>query len=141
MIEIQELQSEAEFREAYPVMRELRTSLSEAEYFALLAEMRPAGYRLLALRCDGRIAALAGIGRGVNFYDGRHIYVYDLITSEGERSRGYGEQLLSHVEELARREGCGVVTLCSGVQRADAHRFYQERMGYAMPSYVFKKTL
>jgi GNAT superfamily N-acetyltransferase len=138
---IEELTTDAELREAYAVMHELRTQLSLDQYLALLEPMRREGYRLIALREDGAIMALAGIILLANFYDGRHIYVYDLVTRGDARSRGYGEQLLTHVEDLARSAGCAHVTLSSGVQRLDAHRFYESRMGYARASYVFRKRL
>jgi ribosomal protein S18 acetylase RimI-like enzyme len=141
LVNIEELTTADEFREAYAVMYELRTQLSLDEYLALLEPMRREGYRLIALREDGVMEALAGIIVLTNFYDGRHIYVYDLITRSESRSRGYGERLLTHVEELARSEGCARVTLSSGVQRIDAHRFYESRMGYTRASYVFRKAL
>jgi len=138
---MQELTTDADFRDAYAVMRELRTGLSLEAYLALLEPMRREGYRLIALRDQGEIMALAGIILLTNFYDGRHIYVYDLVTRSDARSRGYGERLLTHVEDLARAEGCTHVTLSSGMQRVDAHRFYESRMGYTRASYVFRKAL
>ncbi|WP_029215338.1 GNAT family N-acetyltransferase [Kallotenue papyrolyticum] len=139
---VEELTTAAEWREAYAVMRELRTHLALEDYLALLEPMRREGYRLLALRDDhGAIVALAGIIILTNFYDGRHVYVYDLVTRSDVRSQGYGATLLRQVEALARRAGCGKVVLSSGVQRVDAHRFYEQRMGYTRASYVFRKTL
>ncbi|HET7482051.1 MAG TPA: GNAT family N-acetyltransferase, partial [Actinomycetota bacterium] len=61
-------------------------------------------------------------------------------TAQG-RSRGYGLELLRHIEDLARREGCETVALSSGLQRADAHRFYLDKAGFEKVSYTFKKTL
>ncbi len=122
-------------------MHELRTQLDEREYLALLDEMAPEGYRLFALREGGAIVALAGIAVITNLYHGRHVWVYDLVTTAAARSRGHGRHLLSYVEEFARAQGCGVVALSSGMQRTDAHRFYEQRMGYARPSYVFAKQL
>ena len=75
----------------------------------------------------GVIRALAGIGELTNLYDGRHIGVYELITSASERSRGYGKALMDRVETLARDLGCDTVALASGLQRADAHRFYEDK--------------
>ena len=49
---------------------------------------------LLAVRDDGAIKALAGIAHLTNLYYGRHIWVYDLITTAAERSKGYGAALL-----------------------------------------------
>lgn len=141
-VEIKELTTEEEFRRAYPVMNELRTHLMDiGEYEGALSEMRRGGYRLFAALDRDDIVALAGVAIRTNFYYGRFLYVYDLITSESERSKGHGKVLLDHLEELARTDGCQTIALSSGVQRADAHRFYEDKMDYERASYVFKKTL
>ena len=140
-MEIVELTSEAELSEGYAVMHELRTHLDEAQYIALLAEMRPRGYRQFAVREGGSIVAMAGIFFNVNLYYGHYLWVYDLITTANARSKGYGQALLSHMEELARAAGCDTIALTSGVQRIDAHRFYEQRMGFDRVSYTFKKAL
>lgn len=139
---IRELTGQDEFRRAFPVMNELRTHLVDVdEYESTLGEMRAGGYRLFAAIDGDAYVALAGIAIRTNFYYGKFLYVYDLITSESERSKGHGKLLLDHLEELARADGCQTIALSSGVQRTDAHRFYEARMGYERPSYVFKKEL
>lgn len=141
MIEIVELRSEAELRDAFIVMHELRPKLDQKQYLELLTEMLPSGYHLFALRDSGRIIALAGVAVLTNLYYRRYVWIYDLVTRRSERSKGYGKKLLEYVEEFARREGCNVVALSSGLERKEAHRFYEERMGYDKSSYVFKKVL
>jgi GNAT superfamily N-acetyltransferase len=121
-------------------MRELRPHLDEDSYLRLLAEMSAQGYRLFALRVDGRIVALAGIAVLTNLYYGRHVWVYDLVTAADVRSSGHGARLLEFVEEFARSERCLAVSLSSGFAREDAHRFY-EREGYSKTSFVFVKHL
>lgn len=139
---IVELTSDEEFRRAYPVMNELRTHFMRVEdYESQLGQMRADGYRLFAVVEDDAYVALAGIAIRTNFYYGRFLYVYDLITSESVRSRGHGKALLDHLEGLARSEGCQTLALSSGTQRVDAHRFYEDKMGYDRVSYVFKKEL
>lgn len=139
---ILELSSADEFRRAFPVMNELRTHfMTRAEYETQLNIMRKDGYRMFAVEEDGDYVALAGIAIRTNFYYGRYLYVYDLITSEKVRSRGHGKALLVYLEELARADGCETIALSSGVQRKDAHRFYEYKMGYDRVSYVFKKEL
>ena len=140
-MDISELQSENQLREAFPVMRELRTHLDEEHYIELLRVMMQRGYRLLALRDGGRIVALAGIEVCTNLYNDRHVWVFDLVTTAEARSRGYGRALLAYVEELGRREGCKMVALNSGLQRIDAHRFYERHMGFDRVSYSFNKRL
>ncbi len=140
-MKIQELRSWDEWRESFAVMQELRPHLNELQYLDLLESMGKEGYRLFALRDAGRIVSLAGVGILTNLSYGRHVWVYDLVTRGDACSRGYGRRLLEFVEEFSRREGCGTVALLSNLQRTDAHRFYERRMGYEKPSYVFRKRL
>ena len=78
-MEIVELCSAAERREALPILRELYASLDEDRYAGLLAEMVVDGYRQFALRNEaGEVVAVAGVAVHVNIYYGRYLYVYDL---------------------------------------------------------------
>ncbi|MFI8684626.1 GNAT family N-acetyltransferase [Rossellomorea sp. NPDC077527] len=138
---IKELQTRSEIIQAYPVMHELRTDLSEETYLALFGEMGKEGYRLFALYVDEEIVSLTGIGERVNFYNKHHIYIYDLITSPNHRSKGYGKLLLEYVHRLAGELGVEYVALESGLARRDAHRFYEEKLGYEKWCYSFRKKL
>lgn len=136
-----ELTTDEEFRSAFAVMKELRQHLDVDRFMTLMEEMRPAGYRLIACEDDGKIVALAGIGKSLNLYYGRFMWVYELITTESARSRGHGLELLTYVEDLARKEGCETVALSSALHRLDAHRFYLDKAGFEKVSYTFMKTL
>jgi GNAT superfamily N-acetyltransferase len=138
---MRELTTEADLTAAFPVLNELRTDLSLPGYLEMLEDMRVDGYRLFALEDDGRFQALAGITIRINFYYRKYLYVYDLITTEQGRSKGYGRELLLYLEGLGRAEGCDTLALTSGLQRADAHRFYEDKMGYRRVSYAFTKAL
>ena len=63
--------------------------------------------------------------------------MYDLVTAEAHRSKGYGKVLLSYVEKWGRK-GCSSIVLTSAFPRIDAHRFY-EREGFNKVSYSFIK--
>lgn len=141
MLEIQELKSHKEFEEAFQVMGELYQDLDRETYLGFLESMTQDGYRLFALRDASIIVSLAGVGIITNFYYGRHVWVYDLVTRSNARSKGYGRFLMEFIEEFARQENCKFIALLSAIERDDAHRFYQERMNYEKPSYVFKKVL
>ena len=141
-MEIVELETEEEYREAFPVMKELRTHLEEEQFLSITADMVWEGYRLFAARDeDGTIVGLCGVSVCLNLYDGRHLWVYDLVTTRNRRSQGVGAALLRRMEDLAREEGCGRIALSSGVKRTDAHRFYEQRAGYERKSYVYVKDL
>ncbi|MFT4417022.1 GNAT family N-acetyltransferase [Fredinandcohnia humi] len=139
--EIRELTTVDEWRVAFPVMNQLRTHLDEETFLTQVTDMQRQGYRLFALFENERAAAVTGIIHLRNLYNGNHIFVYDLVTDESNRSKGYGEALLSYIHQLAEELGCNSVALTSGFQRKDAHRFYEEKMGYAKTSYAFVKTL
>jgi GNAT superfamily N-acetyltransferase len=136
-----ELTCDADFRRAWPLMAQLRTDLDETAYMDLLTSMRPDGYRLFALEVGDDIKALAGVSIGTNFYYRRYLWVYDLITTEADRSSGHGAALMGELERFAREEGCDTIALASGLHRKDAHRFYEDRLGYERASYTFHKTL
>lgn len=100
-MEIEELQTQEKWQEAFLGMRELRTNLDRQAYLCLIASMVEEGYRLFALRDSGVIVSLAGIAILTNFFYGRYVWVYDLVTASSARSKGYGSRLLEFIEEVA----------------------------------------
>lgn len=126
--------------EIVAVVRELRSHLAAEEVRDLYAEGHPKGYRLVGLWDEDECRAAAGYRLGVSFANGRYLYVEDLITSAGYRSRGYGKRLLDHLVGTAQDAGCDCVTLDSGVQRFRAHRFYS-RERFVISSHHFFRAL
>ncbi|RLM57531.1 GNAT family N-acetyltransferase [Halobellus sp. Atlit-31R] len=139
--DIRELTTDSEWRDAFSVVRQLRDHLDVAAYLDYLSEMREEGYRLFAVVADGEIVSVAGVAIRTNFYNGRHAFVYDLVTDADHRSDGYGTRLMQFLESWARDRGCESITLESGLWREDAHRFYEERLGMERFCYTFKKEL
>ncbi|RYL93470.1 GNAT family N-acetyltransferase [Sporolactobacillus sp. THM7-4] len=139
---IKELRNREEWLSAYPVLHQLRTWLDEAAYVELIDESsRTENYHLFALISDGRIVSVVGFMPMTTLYYGRFVWVCDLVTDESERSKGHGKKLLDFVQQWAATHHFAAVALSSGLQRKDAHRFYQEKMDYDKVSYVFKRLL
>lgn len=137
-----ELHSEEEILEAFPVMNQLRNHLDEKTYLDLVTEAKEKDmYRLFALYDQGEIVAVTGFKPMITLYYGRFVWVCDLVTDYRKRSSGYGEKLLTIVHEWAKENGYDSVALSSGLQRIDAHRFYEDKIGYDKVSYVFKKDV
>ncbi|MEH7884339.1 GNAT family N-acetyltransferase [Bacillus sp. JJ1609] len=141
MVNIKELINNEQLLEAYPVMKQLRTDLTEETYFELLNQMKKEGYQLFALYDEEKIVSLAGLSWRTNFYNKKHIYIHDLVTDASARSRGYGESLLRYIHNWGKGNGAEFVALESGIQRKDAHRFYEEKLNYDKWCYSFRKTL
>lgn len=139
---IEELQSRQDLLEGFHIMKLLRPQFTEQSYIALVEEaQKNEAYRQFALRVNGRIVAVIGFQPMITLYYGKYIWVCDLVTDTASRSKGFGEQLLTFVHSLAKKEGFDRIALSSGLQREHAHRFYEEKMGYERASFVFTKTL
>ncbi|MCA0173891.1 GNAT family N-acetyltransferase [Bacillus sp. RAR_GA_16] len=137
---IKEMRTKKQWREAFKVMQELRNHLDEKTYLVLVEEAHQKDmYRLYALYDEGELVAVTGFKPMITLYYGRSVWVCDLVTSKKHRSKGYGEKLLTFVEDWARENGYQSVALSSGVQKKEAHRFYKEKMSYDQVSFVFKK--
>ena len=129
---------------AEPVHRQLRERLP-TDYAGRLAAVFADGARM-SLAVQGQAVQGQAV-RGVavwrlveNTYEGRRLYVDDLVTDAAHRSQGVGKFLMAQLEARARALGCDVLALDSGTQRSAAHRFYF-REGFVIPSFCFRKSL
>jgi GNAT superfamily N-acetyltransferase len=140
-LQILELIEEAQYIKAFPLLSQLRTELQLNEYLELLNKMIGEGYRLFALYEGNQIKSLIGLSIRTNFYNKSHLYIHDLVSDTIERSKGYGQQLLQYIHQWAKDQGLEYVALESGLQRTEAHRFYEEKMEYDKWCYSFRKKL
>jgi GNAT superfamily N-acetyltransferase len=138
---ISELTNTKQWLEAFPIMKQLRTDLTEETYIELLQDMSKDGYKLYAMSVEDEIVSLVGLSWRINFYNKRHIFIYDLVTDVSQRSFGYGEKMLKYIHDWANENGAEYVALESGLQRSDAHRFYEDKLNYDKWCYSFRKTL
>lgn len=119
--------------------RQLRPDLPAA-YAVRLGQIVANGGRM-TLVVEGQDVVAISLWRVIeNTYEGRRLYVDDLVTESQRRSRGHGSLLLEWLENRARLLGCSVLALDSGVQRSRAHRFYF-REGMHISAYSFRKAL
>jgi GNAT superfamily N-acetyltransferase len=126
--------------DALPVLRELREHLSASLAASIYQEGYRQGLRYTAVYLDDRCVAVAGWRIVAAMVATRKLYVDDLVTTEASRSHGVGRFLLAALVEKAAQAGCAVLDLDSGVQRIDAHRFY-EREGLTKTSVHFARLI
>ena len=139
---IKEFQSRNEILEAFPIIKQLRTHLDESTYLELVKEAQEKdSYKMFALLDGNEIMAVTGFKPMITLYYGKFVWVCDLVTDNNKRSNGYGEKLLTYVHEWAKKNKYESVALSSGLQRTDAHRFYEDKMNYDRVSHVFKTSL
>jgi GNAT superfamily N-acetyltransferase len=126
--------------DALPVLRELRPHLTASSSAAVYEEGFRQGLRYSAVYLDGRCVGVAGWRIVAAMVAIRKLYVDDLVTTESCRGRGVGSFLLAALVERAKQSGCAVLDLDSGLQRLDAHRFY-EREGFERTSFHFGRLV
>lgn len=121
------------------VLLQLRPQYDEDGLIAQIRQQQAAGYQVAYVEETDRVLCVAGFVIGEKLAWGKHLYIDDLVTDDGQRSRGAGKAMMDWLKVLARDQGCGQIHLDSGVQRFAAHRFYL-REGYSIASHHFSIT-
>ena len=130
--------SDTDILACYPVVKTLRPDISRDTFVSKIKQLQNNGYQLVYLAKSGTPVAIAGFRLGESLAWKRYLYVEDLVTLSDKRSQGYGATLMRWLEDYAAGQGCTQLHLDSGVQRKDAHRFY-EREGLQLRSYHYAK--
>jgi GNAT superfamily N-acetyltransferase len=139
-MDIQIAQSDAQVAACFSVMHQLRPHLDEESFLARVRLQEKSDYRLAYLAVASEPVAVAGFRISENLAWGRFLYVDDLITLAARRSQGHGTALLDWLAHFAAEHDCAQLHLDSGVQRKDAHRFYQ-RENLNLTAFHFSKVL
>ncbi|MEX2533088.1 MAG: GNAT family N-acetyltransferase [Nitriliruptoraceae bacterium] len=126
--------------EAYTVLIELRTQLDRDAYVALFTSEQHANWTSTAAIIDDFVVGVVNWRLQRNTAHGFGAFIDDLCTTQTRRSQGVGAAMSRHVIGRARDLGCNDVTLTSGNQRLDAHRFYL-REGWVDSSKFFRYAL
>lgn len=137
MIVIEHLQDPAP---AAPLLRVLRVALNEELFHARLSLAWDEGYRLIAARDGADVVGALGYRIVRDIHWGRTLYVDDLIVEDARRSDGVGAQLIDAAKARAHDLACDHIRLCSGLDRAAAHRFYAKN-GFERSSLQFVFSL
>ena len=137
---IKKIVLDADLKATYPVMKQLRTHLSEQEYVERAKRQQSkGGYIVAALEDEGQVRCVAGYRISECLSWGKFLYVDDLVSDGNARSKNYGKQMMDWLLAEARQNGCQELHLDSGVQRHAAHRFYlRERMDISCFHFALK---
>ena len=121
------------------VHRQLRPDLP-ADYAGRLERIFANGGRMVVATVGAAVAGVAMWRLIENTFEGRRLYVDDLVVDDSARSQGIGKTLFDWLEAQSRILDCDVLALDSGVQRSGAHKFYF-REGMSIPAFCFRKIV
>jgi GNAT superfamily N-acetyltransferase len=121
------------------VHRQLRPHLP-VEYIGRMKQVFASGAEMAIATEDGMVRGITVFRILEKTFNGRDLYCDDLVTDEANRSTGVGNMLMQYMEKLAIERGCDTLSLDSGCQRGQAHKFYF-REGMTITSFHFVKPL
>jgi GNAT superfamily N-acetyltransferase len=113
------------------------------EYHIVMRQiLETPGQHVFVLEERGKIVGTAALSVVPNVsHRGTPYAIIENVVVDGKaRSTGYGELLMRHAIEEARRAGCYKVSLTSNKRRTEAHRFY-ERLGFVRSHEAFRLDL
>jgi GNAT superfamily N-acetyltransferase len=130
------VERDADIAECFDAMHALRPQLERDTFVARMRALQVEGYRLVALRADGRVACVAGFRLVDGLSRGRQLSIDELATVPEQRRRGHAAALLDWLADHAREQGCAALQLHSSYPRHAAHRLYLQQ-GYVLHAHHF----
>ena len=138
--EVIELSSIELWKEALDVLRLLRPELDAHSFLQGREALMASGYRLFGLLHAGRIVCVAGVALHPHVVREKEFWVHDLVTLDEERSKGFGQTMMKHLQKIARESGCSRLMVHTRIERERARHFYLERLGYEPYAVVYQKV-
>lgn len=124
----------------YDVVSQLRTELSYKDFEDLVYDMRHMDYKMIGILQEDEVITYAGVAIQTNLYHKRHLYVFDLVTDEKYRAKGYGKMMLDYLKDYAKMGMCKNIVLSSGLEKELAHKFYAKN-GFEKKSFLLLKEV
>jgi GNAT superfamily N-acetyltransferase len=124
--------------QAFPLIKQLRTALDEAEFLQRVRRQSHGGYELVGAYRDGRLIGVMGMRPVHTLARGPHLHVDDLVVDEAVRGSGAGRALMAYAEADALARGMGAVFLDA---RPDAIPFYEREQYTLHPAPSMRKLI
>ena len=128
--------TDEELTDIAPVLLQLRPQYSKESLIKQIKKQQENGFNIAYHVLDGQVSCVAGFVISEKLAWEKNLYVDDLVTENSLRSKGSGKAMIDWLKNHAREQGCTQLHLDSGMQRKDAHRFY-DREGFDRSSLHF----
>ncbi len=125
-----------------PEREDVRSPLPYEYHMVMRQIIGTPGQHIFVLEARGKIVGTAALSvvPNVSHRGTPYAIIENVVVDAKARSKGYGELLMRHAIEEARRASCYKVSLTSNKRRTEAHRFY-ERLGFARSHEAFRLDL
>jgi GNAT superfamily N-acetyltransferase len=137
---LKELNVKNEMLLAFPLIEE-RYKIDFQTFTETLDEMiKRNDYKILAAFDCNEVVGVCGYWFSRMFYCGRYLQASNLIVSKEKRRLGLGKQILSGLEEVARKNNCQKIALDSNSENRDSHPLYFSE-GFYIRGFHFMKDV
>lgn len=133
------LTDEKAWRAAHPAMCSLYPDLSEDDWVGRVRELSQERYTLFGLEVEGEIVTVAGVQHLELLTVGKVLWLFDMATADSWRGRGYGKEMLKHLELYAQGNGYTRLLLHTSMKREETISFYRRYFGEPF-GYVFRSV-
>lgn len=137
LLQIRELTTGADRRDAVPILRQLWSSKEPKNVFEWNGTD---DHYLFGGFVDGDLLAVAGVPERELLHHEPHACLYDLVVDEPQRGNGNGSELLDYVEQWTAERSCASIALASPLAKTDVHQYYEGQV-YETWGYVIEKIL
>jgi ribosomal protein S18 acetylase RimI-like enzyme len=123
------------------LVTDLGYPVNAADLWARIEKMPSSTYRTIVALVDEKVAGFIGL-LTLPVYEHDHPigWILALCVDPQHRRLGVGTALIQEAEKYYRTQGVSDMRLHSGIQRNEAHEFY-EKLGFDKSGYRFKKRL
>jgi GNAT superfamily N-acetyltransferase len=124
------------------LLDELGYPSTEAEVKERLNNIIPdKNFKTLLAEVQGKVVGFIGLSKSYAYErNGCYVRIMALVVAREYRNMGIGTQLVAKAEEWAKQNGASLIVLSSGLQRLEAHKFYESK-GFRKKGYSFIKKI
>jgi hypothetical protein len=123
---------------AYELISQLHTHLSYNEFEDLIYNMRDTEYKMIGIMNGEKLITYAGVAIQTNLYYKRHLYIFELVTND--LSLKYENMMMEYLEDYAKIGMCENIILALGIEKINAHKFY-EKQDFCKKSFEYLKVI
>ncbi len=121
------------------LLQQLRPRLETSEKCKKAFDLaKKSDIKFLAIYDDNLLKGIISYRIMFNLYLEEHLVIDDLIIEENLRGKGIGTKLINFVIQLAEKKNIKTIKLDSGLQRNQAHNFY-ENLGWEKKCFTFER--
>lgn len=121
---------------------ELGYNVAENDLVIRINQMqKDKNYCIFVAENDNKVIAFIGLHIGLAFeFSGKVMRIIALAVKRDYQRQGIGKKLLQTAENYGAENQIAIISLNSGLQRTDAHYFY-EKQGFYKKGYSFARIL